>query len=518
MDNDYFAENAELNKSAVKHQKTVSIPTLIISLITTIVLVVIVVNNWNNVMEMFGFETEIVENWAFEKLVVWDEVKLSGDIFDDGDLVHYTHILDSKEYGEIWLKSQKINLNNYKDEIYLEGIVEKIQQGVAVIEVDTIYLLSMDDDTNEDLDDNVDDDLTWTVVSDQYLSDIWIYLDSDFFEKYLLMNEWEGWKLKIKNIETSYIISLDYFKCSTAIDNQNCERFNELFSDSSSQKFVTADGTNYYKQSEVQSWFFSNWDLFGFFANDVEDDKFKDLIKYIKLVNLDFVEENILDDIGAVCWEDGMSIEEIDTYSLNLKDNSLYLDIEGDDWVEDSLLCNVKIDPTLKNMAELIKFEKIWKIEDDESIWSWDVDDVDEEDDDENDENWDDDFTENFDWDSDVEQFPINLEKSLEFTSRRGHTIVFPSSNIAYAGKSVQNDFDQVGVNCFSVMNVVKYSEKESVNDKWSVKIYECSIKEWFDDAVENLIYKAIWDKNFVIEIVDPSWIKFANNINILIK
>jgi hypothetical protein len=28
-------------------------------------------------------------------------------------------------------------------------------------------------------------------------------------------------------------------------------------------------------------------------------------------------------------------------------------------------------------------------------------------------------ITENFDWDSDVEQFPINIEKALEFTSRR---------------------------------------------------------------------------------------------------
>jgi hypothetical protein len=53
-------------------------------------------------------------------------------------------------------------------------------------------------------------------------------------------------------------------------------------------------------------------------------------------------------------------------------------------------------------------------------------------------------ITENFDWDSDVEQFPINIEKALEFTSRRGHTIIFPSSNIAYAGRSVQEDFDQL--------------------------------------------------------------------------
>jgi hypothetical protein len=73
-------------------------------------------------------------------------------------------------------------------------------------------------------------------------------------------------------------------------------------------------------------------------------------------------------------------------------------------------------------------------------------------------------------------------------------------------------------VSCFSVMNVVKYDEKEDVDQKWSVKVYECSIKEWFDDTSKKLIYKVIGDKHFVIEVVDPSWVKFANNINIIIK
>jgi hypothetical protein len=61
MDSNYFAENAELNKSTVKSHKSVSIPTLIISILTTIVLVLIVMNNWNNIVEMIGLEQEIIE-------------------------------------------------------------------------------------------------------------------------------------------------------------------------------------------------------------------------------------------------------------------------------------------------------------------------------------------------------------------------------------------------------------------------------------------------------------------------
>jgi hypothetical protein len=50
------------------------------------------------------------------------------------------------EFGEIGIKSSTINLNNYSDEVYLEGIVEKIYQGMPIISVDTIYSLDLMDE------------------------------------------------------------------------------------------------------------------------------------------------------------------------------------------------------------------------------------------------------------------------------------------------------------------------------------------------------------------------------------
>ncbi len=516
MDNSYFEENTQSSEVKKVNKNSVSIPTLIISLITTIVLVVIVINNFGNIKEMFGFESEIQEIWNFEKLVVWDEVKLSWDIFDDGDLVNYTHVFDSKEYGELWLKSQNINLNNYDEGVYLEWIVEKIQQWIPVIEVDTIYSLAMDEEVEE----IEDEELTWDVVETKYLSNVWLYLDWEFFERYSLVNEWDAGVLKIKNIETNQIINLDYFTCSTSINEQNCDRFNEMFAVSSVKKFVQSDSTVYYKQSEVQSWFFSNGSLIWYFINDTDDGDMKDLVKYITIVNEDFVENNILDTIDSVCREPGVAMKNIQENTLYLKNNELYLDIVWDDGLESKLSCELKLNVVAKNMVELVKLEVTGELTEDEKNNEKDSGDEDSTD---GDGEWDSDdldieITENFDWDSDVEQFPINLDKALEFTSRRGHTIVFPSSNIAYAGKSVQEDFDQLWVSCFSVMNVVKYSEKEDVDQKGSAKVYECSVKEWFDDSSEKLIYKSVWDKHFVVEVVDPSWVQFANNINILIK
>lgn len=510
MDSNYFAENAEINRSMVKSHKSVSIPTLIISILTTIVLVLIIMNNWNNIVETIGFEQKIVETEWIDKLTVWDEVKLSWNIFDDGDLINYTHTLDSMEYGKIWLKSQNINLNNYEKEVYVEGIVEKIRQWIAVVEIDTIYSLNLEEkDGNIDINEEENKESSWNVIESRYLSNMWLYLDDGFFEKYSLVNEWEDGTLKIKDIKTNYIINLDYFKCNNAINEQNCSRFNKIFANSASEKFVAADGTNYYKQSEVQSWFFSNGDLFWFFANDVDDKAFKSVSKYIKIVNDKFVENEILDKVSAVCWEPGKAVENVNKYELVLKNNDLYLNIEWDDWVEIDYICETKVNPLIKNMLELVNLT-----EDDSKNKKADNQEETKDKNEENQKN--DDASEiisEYDWDVEVEQFPINLQKTLEFSSRRGHTIVFPSSNIAYAGTSVQKDFNQKWVNCFSVMNVVKYSEKADVEIKWDIKIYECTIKDWFDDWAKNLIHKTVWDKDFIIEIVNPAWVDFAENL-----
>ena len=39
-----------------------------------------------------------------------------------------------------------------------------------------------------------------------------------------------------------------------------------------------------------------------------------------------------------------------------------------------------------------------------------------------------------------VKQFPINLEKSFVFNSNKGYTITFPSQNISFAGENTDTD------------------------------------------------------------------------------
>lgn len=493
MNDNYFSDNNKENITSNNlNKKSVSISTLIIAIVTTMVFVFIVINKWPNIISFTGwtFEDKLTDSYDFH---VWDDLKLTWNITDDGDIINYTHVLSSLEFGKIGIKSSSINLNNYSDEVYLEGIVEKIYQGMPIISVDTIYSLDIEDGLF------TWDILSWDDLRSEYLANVWFYFDAKFFEKYSLVNKGEAWTLKIKNIDTNQILNVSYFKCNTSVNDQNCNRFNQMFATSSSEKFVDSLWTTYYKQPEISSWFFSNGSLLWYFVNDADDTVFKDMVKYITIINNKFVEKNILNNIDILCWDGWKAIKKITEKSIFLKNNELYLSVKWNNGVESSLSCELKIDPTLKNMAKLTNLEVIWELKSEEdtkieNTWDTNV---------------------SYDWDTKVDQFPINLEKSLEFTSRRGYTFVFPSSNLAYVAQNSQEDFNQVGVNCFSVMNVVQYSEKEFVDQKWNVKVYECTAKNGIDDSSQKLIYKHVWDKHFVIEIIDPAWMNFANNIDI---
>lgn len=493
MEQNYFTENLKPEKNVAKVNRSVSLSTLIISIITTIVFILIIVSKWPAIVWLVWIDPTSKETVVAE-ISVWDYLVLTWFVQNDWDITNYTHTIDDVEFGKVGLKSSKVNLNKYSKEVYLEWIVEKLYQGMPIISVDTIYYLDLDDE------EIFEEDPDWMSFDSKYLPSLGVFLDSDFFEQYSLINEWSNGILKIKNIETNEIAEINYFNCLTSDNNKNCDRFNEMFKESSSQKFVDSYGVTYYKQPETQSWFFSNDSIFGYFLNDYPDNDGKNLLKAIQAVNQKFVEKNILNKVDLLCWEWWKWIKTVTSSKLYFQGGKLLLDLE---WKNDLDLfkCQLELDLNLKNMAKMTSLENLWQVEKEESS-------------DSSSSNWKNEEI-NYDWTSDVAQFPINLEKSLTFTSRKGFSYTFPSSNIAYSAQNSQEDFSQLWVNCYSVMHVVQYSEKDLVEQNANVKIYECSIKNWFDDSDQKLIYKQVWDRHFVIETIDPAWLQFAHNIAI---
>ena len=513
MENSYFAQEHSMSQVKInKPKKSVSIPTFIISLIMVAALVIIVFLKRDDILWFFWEEQDIEETNVSKNLSVWDDVSFSWSIKNDGDMVNYTHSYLSSEYWVIWLKSSKLNLNNYSQNVYFEWIVEKISHEIPIVNVTVIYDL---EDVQED---------TWDLVetgeneeaNDKYLPKLWLYFSNDFFEKYSLINEWDDSLIKIKNLETSIIYAINYFKCNSSNNSENCSSLNDFYSQSSSNKFVDKNWVIYYKDWEVNSWFFSSDEVFGYKVNDGDDWFARDLSTLITVVNEKFVEKNVSANISKLCTVWHNSMQAVKESKLVYKNNGFFYYVTWNDASENLIVCELEINPSLSSAAQVVSVEVI-------SGEKWDADSWDEEKEWETStwtdtQKWEDsepEKQETYTRDPNVEQFPINLEKTLTFTSSRWHSFIFPSSKIAYQWRSSSENFWQVWVNCFSAMNVVKYEEKELVETQWNVVIYECTVKNTFDDSDDTLIYRQVWDKHFVIQINDPARVDFANNIEI---
>ncbi len=92
-----------------------------------------------------------------------------------------------------------------------------------------------------------------------------------------------------------------------------------------------------------------------------------------------------------------------------------------------------------------------------------------------------------------VTQFPINKDKSMNYTSSRGaYMMSFPSSNISFSALSKDQNFDQVGVQCNYGIHVIKFSDKEQLESDPAIIVYECSAKNDINLPGEQYLLKEL--------------------------
>jgi len=91
-----------------------------------------------------------------------------------------------------------------------------------------------------------------------------------------------------------------------------------------------------------------------------------------------------------------------------------------------------------------------------------------------------------------------------------------PSSNISYAGVTLNPDFTIAGLKCTSQMNVIKYADEAMLDTSPTVKIFECTAKKDITLPSNAFLQSTIADgRIFIIEIMDGAWKDFASNITI---
>lgn len=449
--------------------------------------------------------SKTIETW--NQLFIGDEVSLSGKIADNWDLISFSHTLWAQEYGLLWLKSKKIDLFKYKDSVYIQGVVSDIKNNTPIIEVTNIVSLETEI-------------LSWNIVEEEsinsgivYIKKAWLFFTPEFFASYKIISSDNG-EIRIKSNDEEKDIVINYFDCNKQISEKNCIGLADSFSKSKETSIISPHGIEYFKLIEIKSWFFHNSDLFWYFINDVEKADVADITKYIHSINTNYINTKIKENISSLCSDYNLNIVNINDYELSKNNEDLEVTINGNnEGNTKKLKCILKINPLLSKWASLVS---IAEVDENSEVQSGTNDDLNQNDNE-------DIIVEdkdpieiiNSDFDPNVEQFPVELEKSLKFSSRRGHTIILPSSNIAFQDFATEENFNQVWVSCFSRMAVVKYSDKENLENNSTVDIFECSIKNSFDDSNPRLIYKQLGERNFIIRTNDPSWYDFAKNIKI---
>lgn len=401
-------------------------------------------------------------------------VDLSWTMFSDWDLISYTHSIHTIDGDILWLKSRNLNLNDYQWIIVIKWMIEKLVGDIFIVEVSNISW-------------EVISQNTWSLSTWKYISEAWIFFDQDFFNNYSI-EDISNWKIIIKNLDSNQSIIISYFKCNTSNPDQNCRALNETFSQTSEKDFTTSNGISFYKLQSVSSRYFANDNLLWYFINDVPESEIMKLADYIILPNKNYVSNNIMSNISSICNKWSLKLENSSSYEIKLENNILLVLVK---WTYQTwnISCELIIDP-LSAFKAVLKNISLDQIQTNVTN-QWTV----------------------LNRDPKVKQFPINLEKTTEFvSSTRWYKIIFPSRNISFASTNVEQDFGQVWVNCFTQMNVVSYPNKENLQTNPSIKLYECNMKKWFQES-DQIILKKLWDRNFVVEIVDPAWIEFTNNL-----
>ena len=455
---------------------------------------------------------------------VGNPIEKEGKLTADGDLLTYTHTLTTADGEKFLLKSSTISLNNYTimtgDIFKIEGTIEAIYQGQALVEVKTIEKNNSSKSETDSPSENSEE----TTNPGVYLNQAGIWFPSNFFDQYAFVGEaGENSKISIKNLDNEKITTINYFTCTSQGDT-NCKELIRTFEGLSAKKVTTLNGDTFYKLPEEKTRFFQNGNRRGYFINNAEDEEVEKIKNLIIIANAELI-KNVVNQYGVkTCLGADATTESITNHTATKTSDGLKITMEGKG--EKTFTCEAMLDlskPTKLKFLDLKVKETAQTAEptetgskNNETTTSKSETKVEQKKEESTNTSKETSNANKLPTTPNVKQFPVNLEKTMSLSSSRGeYTIVFPSPNIAYSIDSADEDFGQAGVRCNYATRVIQYTDEENLQSSPSVIIYECSFKKDFTLPGDNYLLKEFGNKKFVIEVKNPARFDFAKQISI---
>ncbi len=440
------------------------------------------------------------------------EIQEEGILSADGDLFNFSHTLKAKNGQLFLLKSKTVALNNYSSALsgvfQVVGTVESFYQGLPLVEVSAIGTQT----TSENPLGSGDDLSQESNNPGIYISKAGLGFPAEFFDNYAFVGEaGNNGEISLKNLDNEKITKIKFFNCTDSGDN-NCKQLTKTFGETAAKKVTTLNGDTFFKLPEVKSWYFQNGNWRGYFINDAEESEVENIKNQILIPNAEIIKDIVSRYGVRTCLGNNQGTSAITTHQVQKTAEGLKITMEGNG--EKSFSCEALLD--LSQPTQL-KFLDI-KIKETPATQTWtEVKKPEEKTESSNA------IQANTAQTAGTlpitpasKQFPINLEKALTYTSSRGsYKMLLPSSNISYTSDSTDEDFGQAGVRCSYATRVIQYKDKDNLQSNPSVIVYECSTKKELQLPWENYFIKELWDKKFVIGVLDAAWFDFAKNISI---
>jgi len=248
----------------------------------------------------------------------WEFIQASGYIQQDNNFPIYTHTLILQNQAKIWLRSTSTNLNNITILYEVRGIIQHIEKWIPSIDIQRLK----SHEHKQIIQNNI-----YTYLQQKIIIDL-----STLNSIHSTISE--------NNIEiiadNAPIITITHLDCDQ--ETQLCENYKDQIQNSETERFVSITDHTFYKTQE------NNWILIsennGIYVFSWADEDIIDYSWTIEIIDPAYIVKLYQSEIFTSCNE----LENIQTASLEQKENTTMLTAQWTNTKSESIGCRVSID------------------------------------------------------------------------------------------------------------------------------------------------------------------------------
>lgn len=239
----------------------------------------------------------------------------------DSNFPIHTHSLLLTNQSKIGLRSTTINLNNFLWEFEVQWTIHTINKWIPSIDINTLK-----NRTSE----YIIKDNIYTYLKQQIIINLQnlvsIYSFSDANNIYIITDGLP-------------IITIGYIDCKETTQQEQCEWYQSLINNSTTERFTSSLGITFYKVKEGVWTIFHNDEKIYILTSDSDDDII-DFSNTIDLIDGPYILEKYEKEIFASCVE----LDSISQISTEKSEQGVTISITGTNTKKETLGCTISID------------------------------------------------------------------------------------------------------------------------------------------------------------------------------